>query len=230
MNFEQGSREGPRWLYLHGFASGPESAKGVALSAHYARQGISLERLNVRQPSMEHLRLSAIMRTVREAIGGERERALLFGSSLGGLAACRVAEEDARVCALVLLAPALRGMEQLRRRIGVEAMRRWEQTGWMETQDFAEKRLARVDFGFIQDLEAIDGRSSGWPDVRVPTLLIHGRRDDTCDISVSRTWARGKRHVRLVEVDDGHELVASLGRIAAEADDFLRPFLAPLGE
>jgi pimeloyl-ACP methyl ester carboxylesterase len=63
----------------------------------------------------------------------------------------------------------------------------------------------------------------------VPTLLIHGRQDDTCDIAVSRQWALGKRHVRLVEVDDGHELVASLGRIAAEADDFLRPFLAPTG-
>ncbi|WP_224364496.1 YqiA/YcfP family alpha/beta fold hydrolase [Hyalangium versicolor] len=229
MNVEHVSPPGPRWLYLHGFASGPESAKGVALSAHYARYGIPLERLNLRQPSLEHLRLSAMMRTVREAIGGERDRAILFGSSLGGLTACRVAEEDARVCALVLLAPALRAMEQLRRRAGEAGMRRWEQTGWMETQDYAEKRMVRVDFGFVPDLKAIDARSGGWPDVRVPTLILHGRQDDTVDIHASRQWARGKRHVRLVEVDDGHELVASLGRITAEADDFLRPFLAPVG-
>jgi pimeloyl-ACP methyl ester carboxylesterase len=229
MNVDQGVPEGPRWLYLHGFGSGPESSKGVALSAHYARQGIHLERLNLRQPSLEHLRLSAMMRTVREAMGGERERAILFGSSLGGLTACRVAEEDARVCALVLLAPAFRAMEQMRRRAGEEGMRRWEETGWQEVQDYAEKRTARVDFGFVLDLEAIDARSGGWPDVRVPTLIIHGRQDITTDIARSRQWARGKRQVRLVEVDDGHELVASLGRIAAEADDFLRPFLAPAG-
>jgi hypothetical protein len=227
MNVEHGPRAGPRWLYLHGFASGPESSKGVALAAHYARQGIHLERLNLRQPSMEHLRLSAMMRTVREAMGGEQERAVLFGSSLGGLTACRVAEEDARVCALVLLAPAFRVAEQLRRRLGAEGMRRWEQQGWQETEDHAEKRPVRVDFGFFQDAEAIDARTGGWPDVRVPTLIIHGRRDDTTDLSASRQWARGKRHVRLVEVDDGHELVASLERIAAEADDFLRPFLTP---
>ena len=224
MNVEHGPEQGPRWLYLHGFASGPESSKGVALSEHYARQGIQLRRLNLRQPSLEHLRLSAMLRTVREAMGEERERAVLFGSSLGGLAACRVAEEDARVCALVLLAPALRAMEQMRRRVGEPGMRRWEESGWIELQDHAEKRMARVDFGFVQDLEAIDARGGGWPDVRVPTLIIHGRQDDTCDIATSRQWARGKRHVRLVEVDDGHELVASLGRIAAEADDFLQPF------
>jgi pimeloyl-ACP methyl ester carboxylesterase len=229
MNVDHGVPEGLRWLYLHGFGSGPESSKGVALSAHYARQGIHLERLNLRQPSLEHLRLSAMMRTVREAIGGERDRAILFGSSLGGLTACRVAEEDARVCALVLLAPAFRSMEQRLRRQGAEVMRRWEETGWLEVQDYAEKRMARVDFGFVLDLEAIDARSGGWPDVRVPTLLIHGRQDATTDIAYSRQWARGKRHVRLVEVEDGHELVASLDRIAAEADDFLRPFLTPAG-
>lgn len=229
MNVEHSPLQGPRWLYLHGFASGPESSKGVALSEHYARQGIELRRLNLRQPSFEHLRLSAMLRTVREAMGGERERAVLFGSSLGGLAACRVAEEDARVCALVLLAPALRGGAQMRRLVGAQGMRRWEETGWLELEDHAEKRLARVDFGFVQDLEALDARGEGWPDVRVPTLIIHGRQDGTVDIAASRQWARGKRHVRLVEVDDGHELVASLERIATEADRFLRGCLVPAG-
>lgn len=230
MNVEHGANPGPRWLYLHGFASGPESFKGVTLSSHYARQGIQLERLNLRQPSLEHLRLSAMLRTVREAMGGEQDRSILFGSSMGGLTACRVAEEDARVCALVLLAPALQAMVQLRRRVGEEGLRQWEQSGWLEIRDYAEKRQTRVDFGYVPDLEAIDARSGGWPDVRVPTLLIHGRQDDICDIEFSRQWARGKRHVRLVEVDDGHELVTSLGLIAAEADAFLRPFLGPAGK
>jgi pimeloyl-ACP methyl ester carboxylesterase len=216
---------GPRWLYLHGFASGPASSKGLALEAHYARQGVRLERLDVRCPSLEHLRLSAILTHVRAAIGGEQERAVLFGSSLGGLAAARVAEEDARVCALVLLAPAFRLAEQWRRRLGEADWRRWEETGWRDIEDYAFKRRTRVDFGFARDLEAVDARAGGWPDVRVPTLIVHGRQDDTVLVDYSRAWARGKRHVRLVEVDDGHELVASVGRIAAEADAFLEPLL-----
>lgn len=216
---------GPRWLYLHGFASGPESAKGVALAGHYAARGVQLTRLDLRVPSFEHLRLSTILETVRAAVGGERDRAVLFGSSLGGLAAARVAELDPRVCALVLLAPAFRLVEQLRRRLGEVEWRRWEETGWLATQDHARRVPARVDFGFARDALTVDPVEGALPDVRVPTLVVHGRRDDTCDVALSRAWAEGRRHVRLVEVDDGHELVDSLPRIQEEADAFLAPFL-----
>lgn len=216
---------GPRWLYLHGFGSGPQSSKGTALAAHYRKQGIDLERLNLRQPSLERLRLGAMMRTVEQAIGSPQDRAILFGSSLGGLTACRVAEEDARACALVLLAPAFRLVERWRLLVGESAWRRWQDEGWLEIEDYAEQRKTRLDFGFIRDAEAIDARSSGWPDVRVATLIVHGRADDVVDIELSRAWAHGKRHVRLIEVDDGHELAASTERIAAEADRFLQPFM-----
>src|SRR5690242_261840 len=96
----------PRWLYLHGFASGPDSHKGVALSRHYEARGVTLTRLNLRVPSLENLQLSAMVQVARDAIGGPRDRAVLFGSSLGGLTAALAAQEDPRVFALVLLAPA----------------------------------------------------------------------------------------------------------------------------
>src|SRR4051812_17652965 len=158
---------GPRWLYLHGFASGPNSFKGVAMAEHYAARGITLSRLNLRLPSFEHLRVSAMISAVGAALGGERDRAVVFGSSLGGLTACRVAEGDARVCALVLLAPAFRLIERWRQPLGEDGWRAWQQEGWLETDDYAEKRRSRVDFGFALDAEAEDQRSSGWPDVRV---------------------------------------------------------------
>jgi pimeloyl-ACP methyl ester carboxylesterase len=218
----------PLWLYLHGFASGPESSKGRALSAHYAERGVRLERLNVRVPSFEHLRLSAMMQVVRSALGGAHDRAVVFGSSLGGLTACRVAEEDARVCALVLMAPAFRLIERWRARMGENDWRLWRERGWLEVDDYAEKKRARVDFGFVVDAEAVEARGDGWPDVRVPTLIVHGSADEVVDIELSREWARGRRHVRLVEVDDGHELSASIDRIADEADRFLAPFLNPV--
>lgn len=218
----------PRWLYLHGFASGPGSAKGVALAEHYAERGISLERLDLRLPSLEHLRASAMIDAVRRALGGDRDRAVVFGSSLGGLTACRVAELDARVFALVLLAPAFHVLERWRLRLGDAAWRRWEEDDFLEVDDHAEKRRARVDFGFVRDLEELERRAGPSPDVRVPTLIVHGRADDVVDIDVSRAWSQGKRHVRLVEVDDGHQLVASLDRIIEEADAFLAPIMNPI--
>jgi predicted esterase YcpF (UPF0227 family) len=216
---------GPRWLYLHGFASSPESAKARALASHYAGRGSVLERLDLRRPSFEHLRLSAMVDHVRMRIGGERDRALLFGSSLGGLTACRVAERDARVCALVLLAPAFAIARGWRTRLGDEGWDAWRTTGWLETHDYATGGTSRVDHGFVEEIERMDALDRGFPDVRIPTLVVHGIHDETVSVERSREFATGKRHVRLVEVDDGHELTASLGRIATEADAFLAGFL-----
>ena len=215
----------PRLLYLHGFASGPASAKGVATEKHFAARGVHVERLNLRLPSFEHLRVSAMMDHVKQAIGGPGDRAVLFGSSLGGYVASRVAAEDSRVVSLVLMAPAFRLFRRWRERLGPEAWRRWEQTGWLEVDDFAERKRSRVDFAFVRDAESLDARDGGSPDVRVPTLIVHGTRDDTVDVDVSREFAAGKPHVRLIEVDDGHDLMASLPLVLREATLHLGPLL-----
>jgi pimeloyl-ACP methyl ester carboxylesterase len=198
----------------------------VALAAHYGAHGVDLERLDLRRPSLERLRVSAILAHVRERLGTDRDRAVLFGSSLGGLSACRVAEADARVSALVLLAPAFALAADWRARLGEDGWRRWRETGWLAVHDHATGRETEVDFGFVEELVHADEADGGWPDVRVPTLIVHGVSDETVPVVRSRVFARGKRHVRLVEVDDGHELVASLGRIEQEADRFLAGFLS----
>ena len=221
--------DGPRWLYLHGFASGRNSSKGVALAKHYEARGVHLERLDLRLPSLERLQLSHALAAVRAAIGGPRDRAVVFGSSLGGLTAALTAQEEPRVCALVLLAPAFELVPRWQRRMGEARWRAWEEGGWLEIDDYQEQRKTRLAFEFARDAAEVEARLGRWPDVRVPTLVIHGRNDETVPIEGSRRWAAGKRHVRLVEVDDGHELVASLGLIQDEADDFLRPFLTAAG-
>ncbi len=215
--------DGPRWLYCHGFASGPSSTKGVKLAEHFATRGVALERLDLRVPSLPRLSFAAMMRVLVDAIGGPRDRAVVFGSSLGGLTAARVAEADARISALVLLAPAFRLAERWRARLGDAGVAAWQQSGWLEIHDYATGQPARVHFDFLSELAAVD---AGWPDVRVPTLVIHGTRDDTVDPQLSRDFARGKSWVHLIEVDDGHELTQSLSRIAAESTAFLAPFLA----
>lgn len=209
----------PRFLYLHGFASSPGSTKAVAFAAHYAKRGVDLVRLDLRVPSFEHLRLSAMLTTVEHAIGGAADRAVVFGSSLGGLTAARVAERDPRVTGLVLLAPAFRLLDRWRELPG---WAEWRRTGWREVHDYATHQMARVDIGFADDVAAID---AGYPDVRVPTLILHGVRDEVVAIERSRAFARGKPHVQLIELDDGHELTASLPRLIAEADRFLAPWI-----
>jgi pimeloyl-ACP methyl ester carboxylesterase len=206
-----------RYLYLHGFASGPSSKKGVAFAAHLAGRGIALDRLDLRVPSFEHLRLSAMIEAVRAAIGGPGDQAIVFGSSLGGLTAARLAERDPRVRALVLLAPAFQLARRWRDSLGPD-LEAWRRTGWREVHDHTTGGLARVDFGFFEDAAAID---VGFPDVTVPTLILHGQADDVVPIERSRDFAASRPDVRLVELPDGHELVASLPTLLAESDRFL---------
>jgi uncharacterized protein len=209
----------PRLLYLHGFASGPGSAKGIAFADHYARRGRTVDRLDLRVPSLEHLRLSAMIAAVIAAIGGARDRAVVIGSSLGGLTAARVAERDPRVAALVLLAPAFQLVARWRELAGWSD---WQRLGWREIHDHEANQPARVDFGLARDAMAVD---VGFPDVRVPTLILHGVHDDVVAIEHARTFATDKPHVRLVELDDGHDLIASLPRLLAETDRFLSGWL-----
>jgi uncharacterized protein len=209
----------PRFLYLHGFASGPHSAKAVAFAEHYAERGIGLDRLDLQVPSLEHLRLSAMIAEVEAAIGGPRDRAVVIGSSLGGLTAARVAERDPRVSALVLLAPAFQLIARWRELPGWDD---WRRRGWREIHDYKTNRPARIDYEFANEAMTLD---VGYPDVRVPTLILHGTRDEVVTIEHSRTVARDQPHVRLIELDDGHDLLASLPRMLDETDRFLAPWL-----
>lgn len=163
------------------------------------------------------------MGRVRDAIDadGDRGRAVLIGSSLGGLTASRVAEAEPRVCALFLMAPAFRLAERWRIRLGEDAFERWRATDALEVTDFATGKKTTVDHRFVTELAELD---PGWPDVRVPTCIVHGTEDDTVDVELSREWAKGRRHVRLVEVTDGHELGASIPRVLEEATRFFAPF------
>lgn len=213
----------PKALYLHGFASGPGSTKARGFAKAAREAGMSLEVLDLRQPSFAHLRLTAMIDHVANAIGeGDRERAILVGSSLGGLTACRLAERDARVGALLLLAPAFALVDRWTSMLGAEKMEAWRRSGWLEVDDYAERKKARVDYGFFEDLRAADPEEL--PDVRVPTVIVHGVRDEVVPVERSRRFAAGKRHVKLVEVDDGHELVASLDVALAEAASLFAPW------
>lgn len=204
-----------RHLYLHGFASGPRSTKGIAFAKHYAEHGITVECLNLRVPSFEHLRLSAMLDTVTAAIGGPDDRAIVFGSSLGGLTAARVAERDRRVVGLVLLAPAFQLVARWRE---LEGFAEWKRSGWRTVHDYTTGTPARVDYGFVEDAAAID---VDFPEVRVPTLIMHGVHDDTVPIEHSRRFAEGRENVTLIELADDHQLIASIPRMLAESDRFL---------
>ncbi len=206
-----------RWLYLHGFASGPGSTKGVAVAEHVRRtRDVLVERLDLRVPSFAHLRGSTMIEHVEQTLGGQP--GLLIGSSLGGWAALRVAERNPNVRAVVLLAPAIGLAHAWKARLP-NAVEGWRRTGWLPVADHALGGISRVDIGFLDDIDAVD--AMGDPQVSAPVLLIHGRQDEVLPIDGSRRWASGRANVRMIEVDDGHQLTDSIPTILTDIDAFV---------
>jgi pimeloyl-ACP methyl ester carboxylesterase len=208
----------PHVLYLHGFASSPESKKAVAVAERLRMRGVAVERLDLRVPSMERLDFGAMLERTREAIGGPEDRAVLIGSSLGGLVAARVAERDRRVAGMVLLAPALHFGARWRERLGDDGWQAWMDSGWLDVHDYATGGSTRIHADFARSVLQHD---VGLPYIHPPTLVIHGDADDVVPVTVSRELAAVSPQVRLIVVHDGHDLLAALPQILDSIEGFV---------
>ncbi|MBI4822241.1 MAG: DUF309 domain-containing protein [Deltaproteobacteria bacterium] len=189
-------------LYLHGFASSAQSTK-----ATHARKVLEPMRVRFRAPELDSgdFRSFSVGRALEVARRAMFERTVLVGSSLGGYVASLLANEDPRVVSLLLLAPAFDFGPRLREKYGERAIQTWRENGFVEVMHYARGRLEPIGPELIDDALRRDPR----PPIRVPALIIHGRRDDTVPVSGSEAVAR-RDSVTLEVVDDDHSLGASL--------------------
>jgi pimeloyl-ACP methyl ester carboxylesterase len=206
-----------RLLYLHGFASSPDSRKGVAFERYLTPKGFEVERLDMRLPQREKLRVSAMIAATLEAIGDDR-RVVLVGSSLGGLVAAHVASRHAAVVALVLMAPAFGFAARWAESLGPERLAAWRDGERLEVEDHAGGAPLGIDYGFYEDARKVD---HGFPPLPAATLVFHGRHDDVVPLEGSRRLAVAQPAVRLVELDDDHALTESIDAICEQSYVFL---------
>src|SRR5438132_14061361 len=94
-----------RYLWLHGFASGPSSSKGQFVRERLHERGIELAIPDLNAPAFFDLTVSRMLAQSDAIAAGEDVR--LFGSSLRGFTgASWAATRPRRTRPLVLLAPA----------------------------------------------------------------------------------------------------------------------------
>lgn len=211
-------------LYLHGFASGPSSLKARILSERFAAAGVHLEvpDLTPGADGFERSSPSSMLAVAERLLARAAPPHALVGSSLGGYLSAVAASRDPSIERLVLLAPAFRLFERWRARLTPAELAEWR-AGGLETMHYASGRKRRVGWQFFEDAQ----RFPAFPEVRVPTLCIAGTRDDTVPIADVEAFVARTPSARLVAVDDGHDLAASLDRIFEEARAFLAPFTRP---
>jgi hypothetical protein len=211
-----------RFLYLHGFASGPHSRKALefqgALAALPAFPALEVPQLD--EGDFGRLTISGQLRAIEGALRGEP--ACLIGSSLGGYLAALYASRHPEIDRLVLLAPAFGFSSRWNELTGPERMRAWRETGWLEVFHYADRAPRRVHYGLYEDAN----RFPPEPDFTQPAVVFHGTRDDVVPVECSRHFAASHPNINLVEVDSDHELTSALGEITAASLPFLREGLA----
>lgn len=181
--------------------------------------GVSTHIPDLNAPSFRALTITRMIDQVRARLDGEKaERAVLVGSSLGAFVAVHAAAADARVRGLVLLAPALDFGGDDKGKLGYVSIADWKKAGSAEIFHYAWNRPERIDYALYEDARRYDAFSVT---LTIPVLAFQGSRDTVVNPEVVKRWAAARPNVRLVVVDDDHQLHASLDRIAAATADFV---------
>jgi len=193
------------YLYLHGFASSPQSAKAQCLKQQFKTVGETLHILDLNQDNFAQLTLTRQIEQARAWMEG-RDRVTLIGSSFGGLTATWIAQQPAvqpKIDRLVLLAPAFQFLQQWLPRLGPETVAAWNKTGWLSVYHYGMAKQVPLAYGFVTDAERYDENQLS---AQIPTLILHGRYDEVIDIQASRNYASDRPWVQLIELDSDHSL------------------------
>jgi pimeloyl-ACP methyl ester carboxylesterase len=165
---------------------------------------------------------SSMLAVAEEVLARAEGPHAIVGSSLGGYLAAVASTRHEAVGRLVLLAPAFRLFERWDERLKDAEREQWRLSG-REVYHFASGRQRRLGWQFHEDARAYPP----FPVVSIPTLCIAGRHDETVPLADVAAFVERTPSARLVEVEDGHELSASLDRVFEEAWAFLGPVPAP---
>ncbi|MBD0337529.1 MAG: alpha/beta fold hydrolase [Cyanobacteria bacterium Co-bin13] len=209
-----------RYIYLHGFASGPQSMKAQTLQLHFQTLGLTLAVPDLNQGDFAHLTLSRQIQQVKALISPNRPT-VLIGSSFGGLTAAWLAEQPelrGQIERLVLMAPAFRFLEQWLPRLGDDQHQRWQRQGTLPVYHYGEQRQIPLHYSFITDAQTYDEHLLHQP---IPTLILHGRQDEVISIQASRDYAAQRPWVKLIELESDH----ALGNVQTEIWQAIQQFL-----
>jgi uncharacterized protein len=198
------------YLYLHGFASCPDSAKARYLRDCFADCQISLKIPDLNQGDFPHLTITRQLEQVAAKFPSQETPLALIGSSLGGLTAAILAQKYPQIQRLVLLAPAFGFMKLWLSYLGAEQVRQWQESGYLSVYHYGEGRSLPLHYQFAIDAASYDEAHLQRP---VPTLILHGRNDEVIPIQASRDYASSRSYVKLVELDSDHGLMDVMPQI-----------------
>ncbi|MBD2394393.1 YqiA/YcfP family alpha/beta fold hydrolase [Cyanobacterium aponinum UTEX 3222] len=214
-------------LYLHGFASSPNSTKALYFQQRYQEINTPLAIMDFNQPDFTNLSLSRQINQVTKVITEKQEswegqkihpQFILIGSSFGGLTASWVAHNNPdKIKALILLAPAFNFALHLKKLQTQEAFIQWQKDGFFSIYHYGYKQQMSLNYNFWTDLLSYD---ESLINHSIPTLIFHGINDETIPIQSSRDYLKKHNNATLIELNSDHSLNNCLDNIWQELQLF----------
>jgi uncharacterized protein len=209
-----------QFIYLHGFASSPQSAKAQFFRKKFAapkfvEQGMALEIPRLDQGDLKGLSITGQLQVVERAVGDGP--AILMGSSLGGYLAALFAARHSSVEKLVLLAPAFQFPRRWRERYSSEDLALWKLHGSIPVFHYGYQEERPLGYQIVEDAQRYEDE----PEFPQPALVLHGIHDDVVPVEISRAYAARHANVSLRLFDSGHELTNVLEGLWEETARFL---------
>jgi predicted esterase YcpF (UPF0227 family) len=206
------------YLYLHGFASSPQSTKARYMQQKFAELGLTLHVPDLNLTDFSTVTLSEQLDYLDRTYLHNNEPIVVLGSSLGGFLALQLAAKSLLVQKLILLAPAFGFSHRIAKALGAENVTKWQQDGIREFYHYGLKRNVNLQFQFFVDAQKYSEENLTRS---LPMLIFHGIHDEVVPASLSEEFAKRRSQVTLKLRNDDHALGKDLDSIWQDTKQFL---------
>lgn len=204
------------YIYLHGFASSPNSNKAKYIAERFAENQIKLEIPDLNCQDFYHLTVTRQLKQVTASLEKQLE-VTIIGSSLGGLTAAHIGEKFLQVKRLILLAPAFEFLSHWLPTFDAEVIQRWQKEKYLMVYHYGLKQELALSYNFLLDANQYHQKCLKRP---IPTLVLHGQHDEVIPIKASRDYVKQRYWVDLIELNSNHALENVMIDIWQAIEDF----------
>ena len=183
------------FIYLHGFASGPNSNKARVCKKKFEQLNIPLHIPDLKEDDFENLTLSRQIQLVQTIIDGDQNKNFgLIGSSMGGYVATLIPQTREQVKALYLMAPGFNFLTRWREKLNLYE----SPQEYISVFHYRYNKEVLLNTQLFRDAETWESTPL---DRKIPIRIAHGLHDEAVSIEESRNFARDRPYCKLKELD-----------------------------
>ncbi len=200
-------------IMCHGFSSSKESRTYVNLEKILNKENIATFRFDFyghgeSDGKFEDITISEAVDDILNAIALMKKKGFqkigLEGTSFGGIAAILAASKSKNLFVLALKSPLSDVKDKMAEDVMDNDMKKWKKTGFSMYKSSKHGSL-RLNYSYIEDGFKQDAYKAA-KKITVPTLIVHGDKDDCVPFSQSEKLAKSISNSKLVVISGaGHD-------------------------